>query len=134
MTHYSFYASMIYIIVSALFGLTLVLLAWAAYRWYFARTRAAMLIRPRFSAQYHAFIENQYTRHGALITFILCGIVGAMVDVDHIPELLLSLVGVSIWGRMFHSTFLILGCLGCAYYGYLLYQDLKRHKDAEGLY
>lgn len=134
MPHHSFYyylilINVIYFIMTAVLGLTLILLAWAAYRKFFAHMKAVVLLRTRLSSLFHSFIDHPYTSHGAIITFILCGITGAMVDVDHVPELLLSLMGVSIQGRLLHSTFFIIACVGCIYYGNLLYRYLKQGKD-----
>ena len=127
--YYILLFNIIFFIVTAIFGLTMFLLAWVAYHGYFVRTKTGTIIRSRLRVFVKAFIENQYTRYNALFTFLLCGIIGAAVDIDHIPEVLISLIGGSIEGRLLHSTFLIIACLGCAYYGNLLYREFKRNKD-----
>jgi hypothetical protein len=77
---------------------------------------------------YEHFMKN-YSRHGAVYTFVLCGIAGALVDIDHIPKILYLLMGGSrkITGRMLHPIFFLIACCVCIYFGALLCNSFLAH-------
>lgn len=79
---------------------------------------------------YYVFFRDVcYGRHRALFTFILCGIVGVLVDIDHIPALLFELIRHRPFpGRILHPLFLLIGCIGCAYFGGLLYRYFLKYR------
>lgn len=78
---------------------------------------------------YKRFMQN-YGRHGAVFTFVLCGIAGALVDIDHIPKLLyLIMCGLRrMKGRSLHPVFFLLACCVCIYFGVLLYRAFSIHR------
>lgn len=74
------------------------------------------------------FIQ-QYRRHGAIYTFILCGIAGALVDIDHILKIFYLLMGG--WGNMdgrpLHPVFFLIAFAVCLCFGTLLCSMFLKH-------
>jgi len=65
------------------------------------------------------FFRHSMERRGPLLAFGLCGIIGVLVDIDH-------LIALSIWGhigteitngRFWHTPLFIISCIGICYLG-----------------
>ena len=79
--------------------------------------------------EYNNRFIRQYSRHGAVYTFVLCGIAGALVDIDHIPKVLYMLMGGWRYmnGRPLHLIFFFIACCVCLCFGALLCISFLKH-------
>ena len=84
--------------------------------------------------EYFKLFRQGYLHHSVIYIFILCGIAGMLVDIDHLPKILYLLMGGQgdVSGRPLHPLFFLIASCICIYIGVKLFGDfIKYHTIKE---
>jgi cytochrome b subunit of formate dehydrogenase len=80
--------------------------------------------------EYLIRIKKGYLDHGVLYIFVICGITGMLVDIDHLPKLLDMLMGGQGYpnGRTLHPLFFLIALGVCILCGKRLLEVFLKYR------